>query len=67
MAGAWYSRPNYDHRFINKRMLMLAKPVCREKTRLTSPEVYFKQVYFKQTKNLNLPSKISNNSDFERW
>ena len=39
MAGAWYSRPN-DHRFINKRMLMLAKPVCREKTRLTSPEVW---------------------------
>ena len=42
MAGAWYSRLNiyYDHRFINKQMLMLAKPVCREKTRLTSPEVW---------------------------
>ena len=26
-----------------------------------------KFVYFKQTKNLNLLSKISNNSDFERW
>ena len=39
MAGAWYSGPNYDHRFVNKRILMLAKLVCREKTRLTSPEV----------------------------
>ena len=32
--------PGYDHRFINKRMLALEKPVWRERTRLTSPEVW---------------------------
>lgn len=35
MAGACYSGPNYDHHFIT-----LAKPVCREKIILTSPEVW---------------------------
>ena len=36
----WYGRLGYDQRSITKRMLALEKPVWREKTRLTSPEVH---------------------------
>ena len=35
----YYSGLSYDHRFINKWMLTLKKPVWREKTRLTCSKV----------------------------